>query len=264
MAATYYDNRRRLSDVLRQWRSRTDPENVGIRRLPRGRSPGLRREDVAVLAGISLTWYARFEAGKQVRVSPALLERIAEALRLTPAESVELFALALPEFGRTVDVLLRQVESGSRLELLAEKLAVAGTAAEADALAIRALPEIDAAGHGAHVASLDSNGMLTFTQARGPQADTLQALGAIPFGDFPSDVHIVEDATTLDEAGAHFYDSVGLRSSLCMCVRRTADESLWIGYTGSEPHVFVETEISELKAVSTLLGLLHHAREELA
>ena len=140
MATINYDNRRRLSDALRQWRSRTDPENVGIRRLPRGRSPGLRREDVALLAGISLTWYARFEAGKEVRVSPALLERIAEALRLTPAESVELFALALPEFGRTVDVLLRQVESGSRLELLAEKLAVAGTAAEADALAISALP----------------------------------------------------------------------------------------------------------------------------
>jgi hypothetical protein len=188
-----------------------------------------------MLAGISLTWYARFESGVVGHVSPALLERVARVLQLNGQESVELFSLALPELGRSMELLLSEV----------------------DELAIDVLPTIDIRELSTHVAWLDLSGNLTMTQAHGPKAPGLLALGATPLGDFPNDVHVVEDASALAVHDRYFYDSVGLASSLCSCVRRTPKGSLWIGYTATAAHEFTRPEIERLEAISNLLRLLH-------
>jgi transcriptional regulator with XRE-family HTH domain len=86
--------RQRLGAFLRAHRTRLTPEEVGISANGRRRTPGLRREEVAQLAGISATWYVRIEQGREVSASAGALDRIARALRLTAAERAHLFTLA--------------------------------------------------------------------------------------------------------------------------------------------------------------------------
>lgn len=81
----------RLGAFLRARRERLSPApGPAVRR----RTPGLRREDVADLAGISATWYTRLEQGRDVAASPAALARLAVALALTRPERAHLFELA--------------------------------------------------------------------------------------------------------------------------------------------------------------------------
>src|SRR5215472_10765889 len=87
-------SRRELADFLRKRRERLAPADFGFPPNPRRRAPGLRREEVAALAGVGLTWYTSLEQGKDIRVSTAFLENLARALRLTAAERAHLFALA--------------------------------------------------------------------------------------------------------------------------------------------------------------------------
>lgn len=82
------DQRRLLGAFLRARREAL-PANTGRRR-----TPGLRREEVAQLAGLSTTWYTWAEQGRDIALSPAALSRLAGALRLTPAERAYLFELA--------------------------------------------------------------------------------------------------------------------------------------------------------------------------
>ncbi|MEK0082408.1 helix-turn-helix transcriptional regulator [Geminicoccaceae bacterium SYSU G07066] len=86
--------RRSLGDFLRVRRERLMPQHVGIPAGPRRRTPGLRREEVAQLCGLSVTWYSWIEQGRDVSVSPTALARIARALRLDRAERAYLFELA--------------------------------------------------------------------------------------------------------------------------------------------------------------------------
>ena len=89
------DNRHeRLGTFLRAHRARLSPQQMGLSAGTRRRTPGLRREEVAQLAGISATWYMRIEQGREVSASPMALDRIARALRLTAAERAHLFTLA--------------------------------------------------------------------------------------------------------------------------------------------------------------------------
>jgi transcriptional regulator with XRE-family HTH domain len=72
------------------------PTGVGGLGLPeadRRRTPGLRREDVAALAGVSVTWYTWLEQGRDIQVSAAVLERVSATLQLSPDEREYLFAL---------------------------------------------------------------------------------------------------------------------------------------------------------------------------
>ena len=83
-----------LADFLRSRRARLSPGQVG---LPAGgprRTPGLRREEVAHLAEVGVTWYTFLEQGRPISVSADVLERISGALRLPPMEVDHLFALA--------------------------------------------------------------------------------------------------------------------------------------------------------------------------
>lgn len=75
-------------------RARVSPSQVGLTQSERRRAPGLRREDVAVLADVSITWYTWLEQGRDIRISADVLERIATALLMTATEREFLFALA--------------------------------------------------------------------------------------------------------------------------------------------------------------------------
>lgn len=83
-----------LADFLRVRRARTTPEEAGFAR-GRRRTPGLRREEVAQIAGVSVTWYTWLEQARPIRVSDETLESIARAFRLTEAERAHLFLLGL-------------------------------------------------------------------------------------------------------------------------------------------------------------------------
>ncbi len=88
------DARRELAHFLVTRRAALSPDDVGLVSGRRRRVPGLRREEVAVLAGVSETWYARLEQGQPINVSAALLKSIAGALRLDDHERNYFFILA--------------------------------------------------------------------------------------------------------------------------------------------------------------------------
>jgi transcriptional regulator with XRE-family HTH domain len=85
---------RELADFLRNRRERIQPTEAGLPHTPRRRTPGLRREELAQLAGISATWYTHLEQGRNIRVSGAVLESLVRALRLDENERTHLFLLA--------------------------------------------------------------------------------------------------------------------------------------------------------------------------
>jgi transcriptional regulator with XRE-family HTH domain len=88
------EQRRALGDFLRARRERLDPAALDLPRSARRRTPGLRREEVAQLCGLSTTWYTWIEQGRDVSVSPMALARLAAGLRLGRAERDYLFELA--------------------------------------------------------------------------------------------------------------------------------------------------------------------------
>ena len=87
-------NRLGLSEFLRARREQLKPGEFGLPTVGRRHTKGLRREEVAALAGIGLTWYTWFEQGRDIRVSSAFLDNLARALRLNPTERSYLFFLA--------------------------------------------------------------------------------------------------------------------------------------------------------------------------
>ncbi|MFD5057007.1 helix-turn-helix transcriptional regulator [Streptomyces sp. NPDC058394] len=90
-----YDQRRaELADFLKTRRLALQPEEVGLPTRTSRRTPGLRREDVADLAGISACWYSQLEQARNIRVSDHVLNSLAEALRLNAEERDYLLALA--------------------------------------------------------------------------------------------------------------------------------------------------------------------------
>jgi transcriptional regulator with XRE-family HTH domain len=81
------------SEFLRQCRARINPEDVGLTGQRRSRSGGLRREDVAALSGVSVSWYTWLEQGRDIRVSDQVLERICRTFRLTEDERTYLYSM---------------------------------------------------------------------------------------------------------------------------------------------------------------------------
>lgn len=82
-----------LSEFLKRCRGRVTPADLGLPEASRRRTPGLRREDVAALAGVSVTWYTWLEQGRDIQVSASVLERVSSTLQLSPDEREYLFAL---------------------------------------------------------------------------------------------------------------------------------------------------------------------------
>ena len=92
-----FARRRDLRAFLMACRARLRPSDVDLPERGRRRVAGLRRDEVAELIGVSADWYRWLESGRDVRVSPQLVARIAKALRLTASEELRIYALALPE-----------------------------------------------------------------------------------------------------------------------------------------------------------------------
>lgn len=88
--------RKQLGAFLKSRRARLNPQDVGLPAGIRRRTGGLRREEVATLAGVSITWYTWIEQGRDISVSLAVLERLAHVLRLSTQERSFLLRLASP------------------------------------------------------------------------------------------------------------------------------------------------------------------------
>ena len=86
--------RHELGDFLRSRRERIAPQQVGVTYNGRRRTPGLRREEVAQLSGVGVTWYTWLEQGRDIHVSEQVLTAIARTLMLDRDERSHLFALA--------------------------------------------------------------------------------------------------------------------------------------------------------------------------
>ncbi len=112
--------RNELSDFLRSRRERISPEEVGMPVSGRRRTPGLRREEVAQLAGVGVTWYTWLEQGRKINASAQVLDAIARTLMLDVNERGHLFTLAGSPLGASqvecnalspaIQVLLDQLE----------------------------------------------------------------------------------------------------------------------------------------------------------
>lgn len=110
------DRRAELGEFLRSRRARLRPEELGLRDCGgRRRVPGLRREEVAQLAGVSVDYYVRLERGRHAGVSEAVLDAIARALRLTDLERAHLFRIARPAHARPRPLPPQRVRPGLRL-----------------------------------------------------------------------------------------------------------------------------------------------------
>ena len=89
--------RSELTDFLRTRRAQVTPQDVGLAANGRRRTPGLRREEVAQLAGVGLSWYTWLEQGRDIKPSAQVLDALARVLRLDTAERAHLFHLARVE-----------------------------------------------------------------------------------------------------------------------------------------------------------------------
>ncbi|MFD3836178.1 helix-turn-helix domain-containing protein [Streptomyces sp. NPDC058642] len=113
------DRRAELSEFLRTRRARLKPQDVGLPDFGRHRRvPGLRREELAQLAGVSVAYYTRLEQGNGRNVSAEVLDAISRALRLTDAEHAHLTHLAKPKQHKKKQTGRTQQVRGALLQLL--------------------------------------------------------------------------------------------------------------------------------------------------
>ena len=106
--------RAELAAFLRSRRDRLRPEEVGLQPGLRRRTPGLRREEVADLASIGVTWYTWLEQGRSIHPSPQVVDSIARALRLDHTEHGHLYALCgveRPAYGPSRESVSPQVHA---------------------------------------------------------------------------------------------------------------------------------------------------------
>lgn len=99
------DPRQQLAAFLRTRRESLDPQRLGLPRTGRRRTPGLRREEVAMLADVGVTWYTWLEQGREMKPSAAVLAAISQALQCSAAETRHLFLLAglpIPEMPQVI------------------------------------------------------------------------------------------------------------------------------------------------------------------
>ena len=105
-----------LADFLKTRRAKILPSQVGLSLATRRRTPGLRREEVAQLAGIGLTWYTWLEQGRTIHVSTQVIESLSKVLLLDKQERIHLYLLAnqplpadIPGYQGTVSPILQHV-----------------------------------------------------------------------------------------------------------------------------------------------------------
>ena len=97
MAAGAPDRNLALRDFLRARRAETTPAEAGVVGSGQRRVPGLRREEVAMLAGVSVDYYVRLEQGRDLSPSSSVLDALARVLRLSTAQRAQLYVLTRGE-----------------------------------------------------------------------------------------------------------------------------------------------------------------------
>ncbi|GAA2711628.1 helix-turn-helix transcriptional regulator [Actinoplanes palleronii] len=107
------DTTNALGDFLRARRAAVSPGDVGLPPGTRRRVPGLRREELAMLAGVSPDYYLRLEQGRDRRPSPQVIAALATALRLDEAAAAHLHGLAAPPARSTVRHRVQRVPAGT-------------------------------------------------------------------------------------------------------------------------------------------------------
>ncbi len=119
------DHRTEIRDFLASRRAKISPEQAGLPTSGRRRVPGLRREEVAVLAGVSTEWYTRLEKGHISGVSEDVLAAVAQALQLDEDERTYLFDLArAARPARRTPSRRRDVEVPPRIQWLLDSVAM--------------------------------------------------------------------------------------------------------------------------------------------
>jgi transcriptional regulator with XRE-family HTH domain len=142
--------RSELAAFLRSRRERISPVGAGFPAVGRRRTPGLRREEVAQLAGVGVTWYTWLEQGRDIKVSDSVLNSVARTLQLDPHERAHLYTLAgataplvddeIDEIPAGIRATLRQVEpfpavvQNARYDMLAYNRTYGRLAVDLDAL----------------------------------------------------------------------------------------------------------------------------------
>ena len=127
--ADLVDTKKEIRDFLTSRRARITPEQAGLVSFGSRRVPGLRREEVAVLAGVSVPYYTRLERGDMSGVSESVLEALARALELDDAERAHLFDLARAAQPTGARPRRRQVKQRVRPEVQWTLDAISGAAA---------------------------------------------------------------------------------------------------------------------------------------
>ncbi|WP_330236467.1 helix-turn-helix transcriptional regulator [Streptomyces sp. NBC_00566] len=143
--------RHELAAFLRSRRERITPEQMGLPRGVRRRTPGLRREEVAQLSAVGVTWYTWLEQARNIQVSVQVLDALARTLMLDPSERAHLFRLAgatdptpaavCPSITPALRATLRQMEpfpaavQNSRYDILAYNRTYARLLCDMDAVA---------------------------------------------------------------------------------------------------------------------------------
>src|SRR5260221_14522981 len=110
--------RAELADFLRTTRRAMRLVDQGASARARRRTPGLLREEVAVAAGISTTWYVWLEQARPIRVSPRVLDGLARALKLDPVRRAYLFRLARPDLQPSPPSMPTATPSAALIELV--------------------------------------------------------------------------------------------------------------------------------------------------
>ncbi|MFF7973245.1 helix-turn-helix domain-containing protein [Streptomyces sp. NPDC007905] len=108
MGTTTQRRRPELAAFLRSRRARVTPADVGMPPGLRRRTPGLRREEVAQLSGVGVTWYTWLEQGRPINASPQVLDAVARTLRLDPPEREHLYRLAEVPFDPAPEGMARR------------------------------------------------------------------------------------------------------------------------------------------------------------
>jgi transcriptional regulator with XRE-family HTH domain len=116
------ERRREIAEFLKSRRMRRQPEELGLPRGRRRRTPGLRREEVAAEAGVSAEWYTWLEQARDVRPSADVLTRIGAALRLESYETRHLLTLGGYAIPASATDLPRSVSVSLRLQRLIDQM----------------------------------------------------------------------------------------------------------------------------------------------
>jgi transcriptional regulator with XRE-family HTH domain len=114
--------REALSTFLKTKRAQIKPESIGLPAGTRRRTPGLRREEVAQLAGVSTTWYTWLEQGRDIKVSSLVLDCISTALHLNHDEIDYLYDLALESKSEMTHLKRDQTEISPSLKRILNEL----------------------------------------------------------------------------------------------------------------------------------------------